>query len=353
MSAPTPVSSLVHSSTLVVAGVYLFIAYEVVMSSIICSMLLSGASTNFVGGAFALVEKDVKKIVALSTLSQLGFICIALGVSFAMLSFLHLITHALFKSCMFIQVGGFIRSGFALQDCRGYSNASVNRLILLIILSICVLSLCGLLFTRGFTSKDLIIGCMLHMQNAFVLALLFAIRILFTLFYSVHMMQAVACVRSNQSSNNGMNKAMMVWSFPVVAGGVIWGLVVVQSSINIPLSFSSFDKGLPVYSFIFAVLCLSKFTHLDGSSRRIIGQDMIAHSTQQVSMLYTIATSEAAMQSTSESLMKQAWLHGFDFVLLTFCVLLFCCVTCCVRNGIITAMQIWWIQLIWDASGIR
>jgi len=75
-------------------------------------LIIAGLITTFVGGGFALVEKDLKKIVALSTLSQLGFIVIALGFAFALLRFLHLITHALFKSCIFIAVGGLILLSF-------------------------------------------------------------------------------------------------------------------------------------------------------------------------------------------------------------------------------------------------
>jgi len=151
--------------------------------------------------------------------------------AFALLRFLHLITHALFKSCIFIAVGGLIGSTFSLQDSRGYCRAGVNSLTSHCVLGVCVFSLCGLLFTAGFMSKDLIIASMIRMQSAHGMIILFGFRILFTLWYSARMMQAVACVSSSSISCNGMNKIMLVSLLPVAVGGVVGGLLLVQRCI--------------------------------------------------------------------------------------------------------------------------
>lgn len=105
MRAPTPVSSLVHRRTLVTAGVFLFFKYFRFLGGCLWLLVLLGRGTMLVGGAGALAEKDVKKIVALRTLSQVGFLGLALGLGLLPHMLLHLLCHAFFKSCMFLQVG--------------------------------------------------------------------------------------------------------------------------------------------------------------------------------------------------------------------------------------------------------
>jgi len=108
-------------------------------------------------------------------------------------------------------------------------------------------------------SKDLIICSMIRMQRSHP-DIPLAISILFTLCYSVLMMQAVACVRSSSISCNGMNKIMMVSSLPVAVGGVAGGVLLVQRCIFIPLSFSAFEKGMPAFCFVFALLVAGLLT---------------------------------------------------------------------------------------------
>lgn len=121
MAAPTPVSSLVHSSTLVTAGVYLLVRFypSLRVHSYFCYFLFYvGVITCLIARFSALYENDLKKIVALSTLSQLGVIVMALGLGFPMLRFFHLITHALFKALLFVCAGTIIHSMQNNQDIR-------------------------------------------------------------------------------------------------------------------------------------------------------------------------------------------------------------------------------------------
>ena len=107
IAAPTPVSALVHSSTLVTAGVYLIIR----LNYIFCSssrtnvLLFIGIITILLAGAAAIFEIDIKKVIALSTLRQLGVIIIILGAIEPILSFFHLLRHAYFKAILFICAG--------------------------------------------------------------------------------------------------------------------------------------------------------------------------------------------------------------------------------------------------------
>lgn len=158
MAAPTPVSSLVHSSTLVTAGVYLLIRFNFALTdSLICFLLFIGTMTIFMAGIGANFEFDLKKIIALSTLSQLGLIIGILAVGEYKLAFFHLLTHALFKALLFICAGCIIHNLGNCQDIR-YIGGLINQLPLTCCYFIISnFSLCGLPFLAGFYSKDLVL----------------------------------------------------------------------------------------------------------------------------------------------------------------------------------------------------
>jgi len=127
IAAPTPVSSLVHSSTLVTAGIYVMLRYNVLFFSsfLVCSVSLV---TLFVGGLRACFEKDLKKVVAISTLSQLGVMLYRLSLGFWKLCFVHMRMHALFKSLLFLRCGSLMSGLGGGQDSRffGFSFSSVS-----------------------------------------------------------------------------------------------------------------------------------------------------------------------------------------------------------------------------------
>lgn len=158
MAAPTPVSSLVHSSTLVTAGVYLLIRFNFVLrDEAIIILLFIGRITIFIAGLGANYEFDLKKIIALSTLSQLGLIMGILAVGSYRLAFFHLLTHALFKALLFICAGCIIHNLGNCQDIR-FMGGLINQIPLTCcFFRISNFSLCGLPFLSGFYSKDLIL----------------------------------------------------------------------------------------------------------------------------------------------------------------------------------------------------
>lgn len=120
IAAPTPVSALVHSSTLVTAGVYLLIRFRFLLnnSTIFYALLLFGNLTIFMAGLGANYEMDLKKIIALSTLRQLGLIMGILSLGFYKMAFFHLLTHALFKALLFLCAGVLIHNIINFQDIR-------------------------------------------------------------------------------------------------------------------------------------------------------------------------------------------------------------------------------------------
>nr|YP_010954495.1 NADH dehydrogenase subunit 5 [Exothotettix guangxiensis]WMV02051.1 NADH dehydrogenase subunit 5 [Exothotettix guangxiensis] len=159
MAAPTPVSALVHSSTLVTAGVYLLIRFSPMLfsSKMNSILLLIGCLTMLMSGIVANYEFDLKKIIALSTLSQLGLMVGILGFGYPLMSFFHLLTHALFKSLLFLCAGCYIHSLFDNQDIRYMGSLTLFMPYTSACLNIANLSLCGFPFLSGFYSKDLIL----------------------------------------------------------------------------------------------------------------------------------------------------------------------------------------------------
>lgn len=159
MAAPTPVSALVHSSTLVTAGVYLLIRFNSLISGTLVAqiLLLLGGLTIFIAGLGANFEFDLKKIIALSTLRQLGLIIRILSIGFASLAFFHLLTHALFKALLFICAGVVIHLIKNFQDIR-YMGSLVGQLPITVrCFNVANLALCGMPFLAGFYSKDIIL----------------------------------------------------------------------------------------------------------------------------------------------------------------------------------------------------
>nr|APX40194.1 NADH dehydrogenase subunit 5 [Smaragdina rufimana] len=188
MAAPTPVSSLVHSSTLVTAGVYLLIRFNFCFSETIFLVLLFLASmTMFMSGLGANFEYDLKKIIALSTLSQLGLMMSILALGSYQLAFFHLLTHALFKALLFMCAGSIIHNSGDMQDIR-YFGGLINHMPYTITLfNVCNFSLCGLPFLSGFYSKDLIVEFMSMGGLNLYIYLIFYLSVGLTVSYSIRL----------------------------------------------------------------------------------------------------------------------------------------------------------------------
>lgn len=188
MRAPTPVSSLVHSSTLVTAGLFLLMKYSFFWSSSIFLIIIFGFGllTIFIASSIALAEKDIKKIIALRTLSQLGFIMTSLGLSSLRIAFFHLITHAYFKRCMFVQVGGIILLNNTSQDGRLYSHR--GNITIMASLSIRCLSLCGFPILSGFISKDLVLTSVMSPSVSMLIFIIYVLGVFLTFLYSLRIL---------------------------------------------------------------------------------------------------------------------------------------------------------------------
>ncbi|KYN30375.1 NADH-ubiquinone oxidoreductase chain 5, partial [Trachymyrmex septentrionalis] len=185
IAAPTPVSALVHSSTLVTAGVYLMIRFNkfLIVSNI--RFVLTFISVIFIAEIMVNFENDFKKIIALSTLRQLGFMIIILRFGYRILAYYHSSIHAIFKSILFIAAEAVIHIIKNTQDIRLLGN--LNEIIPFVIRSIVSnMALIGVPFIFGFYRKDLIIEIVYREGEVNVVILILIIMsLLLTVSYSV------------------------------------------------------------------------------------------------------------------------------------------------------------------------
>lgn len=194
IAAPTPVSALVHSSTLVTAGVFLLFRFYSFLSSTAffnISLLIMATLTTLIAGLSANTECDIKKIIALSTLSQLGVIITRLGLGIPTLAFFHLITHALFKALLFLCAGTLIHLHHHSQDLRYIGNIFNQTPSIASALIISNLALCGAPFLSGFYSKDLILEISLFNSTNFLIIILFFFATGLTVRYTIRFLLAV------------------------------------------------------------------------------------------------------------------------------------------------------------------
>nr|AYU71327.1 NADH dehydrogenase subunit 5 [Scirtes sp. 2 ACP-2013] len=188
MAAPTPVSSLVHSSTLVTAGVYLLIRFNFCMSDNLKIMvLLISILTMFMAGLGANFEFDLKKVIALSTLSQLGLMMSILFLGNSKLAFFHLLTHAMFKALLFMCAGAVIHNFVNFQDIRFMGSLMLQMPLTCLYFNISNLALCGFPFLAGFYSKDLILEFSSFFSLNFFIYLILYLSTGLTMCYSLRL----------------------------------------------------------------------------------------------------------------------------------------------------------------------
>nr|YP_010026394.1 NADH dehydrogenase subunit 5 [Cacopsylla citrisuga]QOQ84940.1 NADH dehydrogenase subunit 5 [Cacopsylla citrisuga] len=186
MAAPTPISSLVHSSTLVTAGVYMMIRFYdcLLWASLTEVMLISSFITILVAGVSALQEFDMKRLVAFSTLGQLGFMTMILSLGHIYVAFFHLLVHALFKALLFMCTGAIIHGSVGIQDLRKMGSINFSPLMS-VSLNISLFSLMGLPFSSGFYSKDSLLELVLCSYSGVGVGVWIVFMALVTVTYSV------------------------------------------------------------------------------------------------------------------------------------------------------------------------
>lgn len=173
MAGPTPVSALIHAATMVAAGIYFIIrVYFLFPPEVLTWILWLGAGMTLYAGLCALAQSDIKKILAYSTLSQLGYMAVALGLGFPGLALFHLATHACFKALLFLGAGSVIHSLHHEQNIFKMGHLRKSMPLTTLTFAIGLLALCGVTFTSGYFSKDAIIeGAYLMNKAVFCLVM--------------------------------------------------------------------------------------------------------------------------------------------------------------------------------------
>nr|YP_010268800.1 NADH dehydrogenase subunit 5 [Halobates maculatus]UIG88115.1 NADH dehydrogenase subunit 5 [Halobates maculatus]UIG88135.1 NADH dehydrogenase subunit 5 [Halobates maculatus] len=201
MAAPTPVSALVHSSTLVTAGVYLLIRFSSMIYMFNCNFfLVLSLMTMFMSGLGANFEFDLKKIIALSTLSQLGLMMSILFLGFPYLSYFHLLTHAFFKALLFLCAGLIIHVMNDTQDIRFMGGLSYQLPFTITCFCISNFSLCGFPYLSGFYSKDLILELSTFTGFNMFYYIIMYVSVGLTVSYSVRLIYYTMILNSNSYS---------------------------------------------------------------------------------------------------------------------------------------------------------
>jgi NADH-ubiquinone oxidoreductase chain 5 len=159
MEGPTPVSALIHAATMVTAGVFLIIRFSILFETSPCILkviLFIGSLTALLSSLIGSFQYDIKKIIAYSTCSQLGYMFVGCGLSNYTLSLFHLFNHAFFKALLFLS-SGLVIHALNTQDIRFFEKKKNLNNYIIVLFLIPSLSLCGLPFFSGAFSKELII----------------------------------------------------------------------------------------------------------------------------------------------------------------------------------------------------
>jgi NADH-ubiquinone oxidoreductase chain 5 len=211
MEGPTPVSALIHAATMVTAGVYLLVRTSPLIeysTTVLTICLWLGAITSIFSSLIGLFQQDIKKVIAYSTMSQLGMMVIAIGLSSYNVALFHLINHAFYKGLLFLGAGSVIHAVSDNQDFRKYGGLKSFLPLTYTIMLIASLSLVALPYMSGFYSKDFILESSYGQFYFSSIAVYFiaTIAAMFTTLYSIKVLYLTFLTNPNGPVNN-YNKA--------------------------------------------------------------------------------------------------------------------------------------------------
>ena len=231
MAGPTPVSALIHAATMVTAGIYLIARSSVlfVLSPVTMNIILAvGAVTALIGGIIAIYQNDIKKILAYSTVSQLGFMFMALGLGSFSGAMFHLTTHAFFKALLFLAAGSVIHALGNEQDIRKMGGLRKKIPFTFALFIIGTIAISGIPPFAGFFSKEMILTAAYeHGMGMGILATaislmttIYMFRLLFVVFYKAESKEIKANHHVHESPKVMLYPMAILAVFSVIAGFV-------------------------------------------------------------------------------------------------------------------------------------
>jgi NADH-ubiquinone oxidoreductase chain 5 len=207
---PTPVSALLHAATLVTAGIFILLRSSPILefsSTALLVITLVGATTTFFAATIGVLQNDLKRIIAFSTISQLGYMVLSIGLSQYSVSLFHTVNHAFFKALLFLSAGQVIHSVLDQQDIRRMGGLKNYLPFVYSVMIVGSLSLMAIPFLSGFYSKDLILELAFSQYSfsgiyAYILG---TISAALTAFYSFRLISLVFLTVPNASRNTYLN----------------------------------------------------------------------------------------------------------------------------------------------------
>ena len=223
MEGPTPVSALIHAATMVTAGVYLLMRCSPLIeysSTVLILCLWIGSITTLFSSLIGLFQQDIKKVIAYSTMSQLGMMVIAVGLSCYNLALFHLVNHAFYKGLLFLGAGAVIHAVSDNQDFRKYGGLITFLPLSYTVMLIASLSLVAFPFMTGFYSKDFILESAFGQFNHYGITVYFIATIgaMFTTMYSVKVLYLTFIAKPNGSlvSYKNAHESDIFMSIPLI-----------------------------------------------------------------------------------------------------------------------------------------
>jgi NADH-quinone oxidoreductase subunit L len=253
MAGPTPVSALIHAATMVTAGIYLIARSSVlfVLSPITLNIILIiGTTTAIVAGLIAIYQNDIKKILAYSTVSQLGFLFMAVGLGSFTGAMFHLFTHAFFKALLFLAAGSVIHALNNEQDIRKMGGLRKKIPATFALFVIGTIAISGLPPFAGFFSKELILG--VAYQHSLTMGLVATLVSLLTSIYMFRLLFVVFFKPESDAvkANHHVHESPKTMLLPM---GILAFFSIVVGFINLPALFSENHQFESYLSPIFAL----------------------------------------------------------------------------------------------------